>query len=53
MNELLKFIGEAGGEVVENYFSGCWDNPELLEGVLKEHPEQKSNLVFVIKQQNQ
>jgi len=49
MNELLHFIEEAGGEVVENYFSGCWDNPELLAGVLKEHPEQQSNMVFVIK----
>lgn len=52
MNELLQFIREAGGETVENYFSGCWDNPELSEGILKEHPQQKSNLVFVIKQQD-
>lgn len=52
MKELLQFIDETGGEVVENYFSGCWDNPDLLAGVLKEHPEQKSNLVFIVKKSN-
>ncbi len=52
MNELLQFTAEAGGGIVENYFSGCWDNPELLEGILKDHPGQKSNLVFLIKHQS-
>jgi len=44
MNELVQFVNEAGGQVIENYFSGCWDNSELLNGVLREHPEQKANL---------
>jgi len=49
MKELLQFVGEAGGKVVAHYFSGCWDDKALQDGILKEHPERKSNMVLVVK----
>jgi hypothetical protein len=48
MEELVRFVGEAGGKVVARYFSGCWDEDALLSGILKEHPERKANLVLVV-----
>jgi SAM-dependent methyltransferase len=41
--ELLRFIREAGGDVIAFYFSACWDtDPDIP-------PEERGNLVFAVR----
>jgi hypothetical protein len=47
MKELLHFIKEAGGEVVQYYYSDCWDDPRLVKTFLSRYPDQASNLVVI------
>lgn len=47
MNELINFINEAGGDMVNFYYSDCWDDQELINGILSEHPDWKSCLVII------
>jgi hypothetical protein len=49
MKELLHFLNEAGGEVVQYYYSDCWDDPRLVKTFLSRYPDQTSNLVIIIR----
>lgn len=48
MQELIDFATEAGGQVIDHRFSGCWDDEALLAGALRDRPEEWSNLVLLI-----
>jgi hypothetical protein len=51
MNELQCFVREAGGRIVNAYFSDCWEEDWLVKGPLSEHPEQRANLVLIAARQ--
>lgn len=51
MKELVRFTELAHGKIDCAYYSHCWDPPELVSTELKNHPNQKSNLVIIIKPQ--
>jgi hypothetical protein len=44
--ELIQFVEQAGGNVVEVSYSDCWED-ERTKPLLAEHPELRSNLVVV------
>ena len=48
MDELVRFAQEAGGKIVMQSFSACWDGPAVRRGT----PSQRSNLVLVIGPRN-
>jgi 2-polyprenyl-3-methyl-5-hydroxy-6-metoxy-1,4-benzoquinol methylase len=47
LKELVAFTQEAGGNVVESQYSDCWDDEEVKERLLRDHPDLSSNLVVV------
>lgn len=47
MTELLTFIKNAGGKILQSNYSDSWNDDELKQTVLKESPELCSNLVVL------
>jgi SAM-dependent methyltransferase len=47
--ELFQFIAAAGGSVAGFYFSACWDDEKEIAEHLRQHPDKRGNLVFVVR----
>ena len=47
--ELFKFITEVGGRVDGFYFSDCWNEDKEIADHLRQQPDERGNMVFVVR----
>jgi SAM-dependent methyltransferase len=47
LQELVESTKEAGGTVIKADYSDCWDDEGIQNRLLRDHPDQSSNLVVV------
>jgi 2-polyprenyl-3-methyl-5-hydroxy-6-metoxy-1,4-benzoquinol methylase len=47
LKELIESTNEAGGMVITAGYSDCWDDEEIKKRLLRDHPDQSSNLIIM------